>query len=148
MSEQLKLGTRVKITRGPSEGSKGTVVKVLEDGSYRVYLDVEDDTFSFFRSELEVFVQPDVKMIHRRFELEELRARLGLRNDWHEPDEREITVEVRGRSFDNAGFWGIQNEDLAGKNHEELHVVLRQDGEPVAMVNLATLFAFATGYEG
>ena len=32
-----------------------------------------------------------------------LAGELGVRMDWHEPDEQEVTAKVRGVSFDNAG---------------------------------------------
>ena len=56
---------------------------------------------------------------------------LGVRNDWHEPDEQEVTAEVTGTSFDNAGFGS------------EMTLIIKQDGKPVAEVNLATLCAMA-----
>lgn len=97
-----------------------------------------------------------IKRIDTQDELVALAKELGVRRDWHEPDEREVTAEVRGKSFDNAGFWGIRDEAdmLARSGHSgalavEQYVVLYQDGQPVAEVNLATLFAFACGtYRG
>lgn len=96
-----------------------------------------------------------MQRINSRRELVELARELGVRPDWHEPDERELTAEVRGRSFDNAGFWG--DERYGGQRHEELHVVLRRleyddnderrMGEAIACVNLATLLAWATRLE-
>jgi len=70
----------------------------------------------------------------------------NLRDDWHEPDESEVTAEVYGKKFDNAGFWGV-NEHLRGEIKEknmEMWVLLRVDGDPAAEVNLATLFSLAT----
>lgn len=86
-------------------------------------------------------------------ELEELlqvKRELGVREDWHEPDEQAVTATVSGRSFDNAGFWGTElPRDLVEAGGEEMAVTLYsgvEDGEPVpyAIVNLATLFAWAT----
>lgn len=85
------------------------------------------------------------KRINSRSELVELAARLGVRADWHEPDEQDVTAETYGMSFDNAGFWADGRSD--GKRYEEMYVELRKDGEPVAAVNLATLFAWATGFD-
>jgi hypothetical protein len=97
----------------------------------------------------------DIPRINKRDDLVALANELGVRRDWHEPDDRGVTAEVRGASFDNAGFWGIKEEAgfLARHGHRgavavEMYVTLYKDGEPVAEVNLATLFAMATGYEG
>ena len=89
-----------------------------------------------------------MKLIHKRAELVELAKQLGTRPDWHEPDEQDLTAEVHGASFDNAGFWP-EDEHRAYTAPEviEQHVILYQEGQPVAAVNLATLFAWATGYE-
>lgn len=79
--------------------------------------------------------------IHTREEFVKLARTLGVRDDWHEPDEQEVTAEVRGGRFDNAGYWGA--EDI-GTVRSELHVVLSQSGKPVAAVNLADLCAWAS----
>jgi hypothetical protein len=97
----------------------------------------------------------EVQRISTRDELAALARRLRVRPDWHEPDEQGVTAEVRGRSFDNAGYWGIAEEagmlarhGHAGAQAVEQYVVLHQAGLPVAEVSLATLFAFATGFDG
>jgi hypothetical protein len=74
-----------------------------------------------------------VKEIHKRSELVTLAKELRVRNDWHEPDEQEVTAGFTGYEFNNAGFdW-------------EMSVVLMRDGDRIARVNLATLFAWACG---
>lgn len=94
-----------------------------------------------------------MRKITERAELVELAAELGVRPDWHEPNEQDLTAVVFGQSFDNAGFWpksvapGL--EDVA----QEMHVVLYRtewddtgnisSRDPIATVNLATLFAWA-----
>lgn len=82
---------------------------------------------------------PRVPVIINQAQLEALRAELGLRFDWHEPDERGVTVEFSPGEFDNAMITpGI-----------EAGVYVLRDGERVAYINLALLFAFATGgYSG
>ena len=97
----------------------------------------------------------EIRRINSRDNLVALANELGVRRDWHEPDEQGVTAEVRGKSFDNAGFWGIKDEaefltrhGHGGVSAVEMYVTLYKDGEPVAEVDLATLFAFATGYEG
>lgn len=65
---------------------------------------------------------------------------LGMRRDWHEPDEQDVDVEVHGEMFDNAGFWPIDGSLEA----HEIHVIIRQANMPVAAINLATLLAWAS----
>jgi hypothetical protein len=99
-----------------------------------------------------------VERIDTRAQLIALQQRLQLREDWHEPDEREVSAVTQGSRFDNAGFWGAAElaQRMTQRNvapHHALrgmeqYVTIRVDGQPVAEVNLATLFAFACGYEG
>lgn len=84
-----------------------------------------------------------MKRITSRDQLIQLADELGVRPDWHEPDEQGVTTTMHGVSFDNAGFWG---PECLGKSYCEQYITLYAAGEPVAYVNLATLFAFATGY--
>jgi hypothetical protein len=74
-----------------------------------------------------------------------LSGELGVRSDWHEPDEQGVTAEVRGVSFDNAGTWPHDVESGLSRHMVEMHVVLQKDGEDVAAVNLATLCSWASG---
>lgn len=96
-----------------------------------------------------------MKRITTRAQLVELADELGVRPDWHEPDwhepdEQEVNALVFGKSFDNAGFWG---HHLDHNDSEEIYVVLYHMTSmgkiwtPIAAVNLATLFAWATGYD-
>lgn len=81
-----------------------------------------------------------MKEIHERAELLEVASQFQL-GDFHEPDAVNITAEFAGTIFDNAGYWpnpGHFSETT------EMHVILKYKGEPVAAVNLATLFAWAT----
>lgn len=80
--------------------------------------------------------------IHRREQLVGLAKMLGMRRDWHEPDEQDVTAEVRGSSFDNAGHWP-EDPDRGG-DYCEMYVVLKVEDEEVAAVNLATLLAWAS----
>ena len=82
-----------------------------------------------------------MKIIVSQHELMELATELGVRTDWHEPDERDLTARVEGVSFDNAGFWP------AGRYSAEIveqHVILSQNGHDAAAINLATLLAWAS----
>lgn len=84
-------------------------------------------------------------------QLQEVAATLGVRPDWHEPDEQEVTAKVYGQSFDNAGTWPMDlsraGERFAATAPDsealEMYVELYRDGLPIAQVNLATLFAMA-----
>lgn len=91
-----------------------------------------------------------VKRINERRQLVRLAEQLGVSRDWHEPDNQEVTVKVHGHDFDNAGFWG-RNRDGSlhtyGEGRQELWVEVFKDGQPVAEVNLATLFAIAAGMD-
>lgn len=82
------------------------------------------------------------RRLTKRSELIALANAFGMRADWHEPDEQDVTAVVRGQTFDNAGFWPEPE-----KTYEEMHVVIFREGKPMASVNLATLFAWATGLE-
>lgn len=95
-----------------------------------------------------------MREIRTREELVALARELGVRPDWHEPDEQAVTAELRGTpgNFDNA--MGVEWYGHAyGEPRAELHVVLRHldDGDgpgvEIAAVNLANLFAWATGHE-
>lgn len=146
MSTKFTLGNRVKVTGDYAfSDEKGTVVFVSPGGTgIMVCMDDGLRLESFEAHELETFVQPEVKMINTRMQLLNLADTLGTRGDWHGPDNQSVTAKVYGQSFDNAGFWGEDSDD---KEYQEMYVVLSQDGEPVARVNLATLFAWATGYD-
>jgi hypothetical protein len=98
-----------------------------------------------------------MQRITNRRELVELAKKLGVRDDWHEPDEQGITAEVRGLSFDNAGFWPHEAHPGLNDLSQEQYVVLQRqtynhdgelsDPEDLACINLATLCAWATGLE-
>lgn len=96
-----------------------------------------------------------VKRIETRAELVRLAAGLGVSPDWHEPDQQQVHAVILGARLNNAGFWGgqeiafRQSAPELGLNDDslELWAVLLAGGEPVAEVNLAMLFAWATGYE-
>ena len=95
----------------------------------------------------------DIKRINTQDDLVALANELGVRPDWHEPDERGVSALVDGHGFDNAGFWGTGGAtgDFPAAYKEMCVILMVQDTEgvgprPVAEVNLAMLFAWATGY--
>lgn len=69
------------------------------------------------------------------------KAKIG--EDWHEPDEQDITARLFGDSFDNTGSWA-RDQELYYSIIEEHHAVLYYKQYPVIAVNIATLFAWAT----
>lgn len=96
-----------------------------------------------------------MKRIDNRADFVAFARNMGVRPDWHEPDEQDLTARVEGTpfDFDNAGFWPTDPRDHTA----ELHVIFSErdeslDGSPMtgrdlACVNLATLCAWASGYE-
>lgn len=101
-----------------------------------------------------------MKLIQTRDELVQFARDMRVRPDWHEPDEQGLTADVFGRSFDNAGTWPLDRAagPAAGRAYSsdperstEMYVVLYQSDDssgttrtPMAAVNLATLFAWAS----
>jgi len=77
-------------------------------------------------------------------QLVELARALGVRPDWHEPDEQNVTARVEGNSFDNAGFWPTYALPFTAPESIEQHVIISKEGHDVAIVNLATLLAWAS----
>lgn len=103
-----------------------------------------------------------MRNIETRAELRAFAAEYGLRADWHEPDEVDVSVALAaGSHFDNATSDPTADfalmpdgEDENGaprrravptEQHAEHGVFLLVNGEAVAAVNLATLFAMACG---
>ena len=85
-----------------------------------------------------------MKRIRAQHELVELAAELGVRSDWHEPDDRGVTARVESSNFNNAGFWPAENRPFSAPEIIELHVIISRNDEDVAAVNLATLLAWAS----
>ena len=87
-----------------------------------------------------------MKRITSRARFIALAGELGVRMDWHEPDEQEVTAKVWGSSFDNCGTWP-HSETGVDSSVIEMYVMIYKEREPVAVVNLATLCAWASGLE-
>lgn len=84
-------------------------------------------------------------------------AEHGLRMNWHEPDEQDITARVEGTplDFDNAGMWPADQvfDHPRWEKAVELHGIFSERsvengkavrGRDLAAVNLATLCAWAS----
>ena len=94
-----------------------------------------------------------MKDIRTQEELADLADELGLRMDWHEPDEQEISVRFEegygDRGFDNAMGTSIVPEEVdpwqfdADRRWEHC-IVIQKAGEDIAVVNLAQVFHWAT----
>lgn len=93
--------------------------------------------------------------IHTREDLRKFAVKHGLRPDWHEPDEQDVSAKVVGTILDNAfGARGHDKVDVVRSympptsysdawDGHEIRVVLKGEGE-TAIVNLATLLAWAS----
>lgn len=82
----------------------------------------------------------EITIINNKERMQKVAKRLDVRDDWHEPDEEGVTVEVFGNRFDNA--FGCCEPDKNGNG--EYFVMLYRNKLPIAAVNLATLFALAS----
>jgi len=86
--------------------------------------------------------------------LASLRDSLGLRKDWHEPDESEVSVSLVNPSY----RWDLKTKtespmelreipvsqfDNACGGKYEAHLLIRKEGKAVARINLADLLALA-----
>lgn len=90
----------------------------------------------------------DVPQINSVAQLKALAAEHGASEDWHH---QPFTALVTGKDFENAGFHNPFRPRLDPMFQEQgvtLYVGEPENYTPVAVVNLATLFAFACGYEG
>lgn len=87
----------------------------------------------------------EIKHIINQVELELLAAELGVRSDWHEPDEQGLTLDFNGKSFDNAGIWG--HKIAIEPNSLEQYITLKKDDMPIAEINMATLLSWASNHE-
>lgn len=90
--------------------------------------------------------------ISNRRELAAIAKGLGVRPDWHEPDEQKVSVRIEGENFDNAGHWP-ESDVRYGREpgadwRGEFCVVLQKSGQDIAVVNLASLFSMACDPDG
>ena len=90
-----------------------------------------------------------MKRINNAKELNELAKELGVRPDWHEPDEQEVNARIIGSHLDNAmGADPDADDDPDGsvrtRHWGEYNVVITKKGKDVAVVNLAELLAWGS----
>jgi len=83
-----------------------------------------------------------IRHITKQDELQQLALDLGVREDWHEPDEQDLTLEFSGKLFDNSGIWG--HKVAIAPDSLEQYVTIRKKDMPVAEINMATLLAWAS----
>lgn len=82
----------------------------------------------------------DPYLQQRKTALWEFAKAYGLRKDWHEPDEQDITAVVTGYHLDNA--MGEDQGPLAPYYHEfVVHLFVNESYK--LSINLATLLAIA-----
>jgi hypothetical protein len=79
-----------------------------------------------------------------------LRDSLGVRPDWHEPDEAEVSVAVVSPKSEGGGNYNlvqtkIRRFDNAFSDKTEAHIVIYKEGKVAGRVNLAYLFSLACG---
>ncbi|WNN95092.1 hypothetical protein SEA_MAGRITTE_141 [Microbacterium phage Magritte] len=83
-----------------------------------------------------------IKSIGSPEELAKLAKTLGVNDEWHEPDNQGVSARIRGNHLDNA--MGSTMRDIGSDNESgEFNVVISHDDVEVAVVNLATLLAWA-----
>ncbi len=80
------------------------------------------------------------KWIETSMELKELKVTLGVRDDWHEPDEQDVTVEMVDGPLDNA--FGDESEAHLVLTHTDPDYTV--DSEVRYAVNAANLLAWAS----
>lgn len=86
------------------------------------------------------------KWIDTKAALKELKATLGVRDNWHEPDEQDVEATLVDRARDGAPL----KFDNAFCDHTEAHIILthlwaKADGSEVTYaVNAANLLAWAS----
>ncbi|MFD6636740.1 hypothetical protein ACFWDN_13060 [Micromonospora chalcea] len=85
-------------------------------------------------------LKPKPRRITTQDELAKLADELGVRLDWHEPDEKGVTARLEGYNLDNAGSW--PKED--GRPAVEMCVIIKKGEDEVAAVNIATLLGWAS----
>ena len=96
-----------------------------------------------------------MKKINNAKELNELAKELGVRPDWHEPDEQEVNARIIGSHLDNAMGADPDADKKVDVYHRpdgsvrtlhwgEYNVVISQKDKDVAVVNLATLLSWGS----
>lgn len=81
----------------------------------------------------------------KRTELRKFAKKHGLREDWHEPDEQEVSARVVGARLDNACCESISSRAILENFQEFVVIVEREEGVKGQriLINLASLLALA-----
>ena len=88
-----------------------------------------------------------IECIRDAEQLAALADRLGLRRDWHEPDEQEVSARLVGTHLDNAmgpGFIRGKSDTELEDPMTEFYAIIEHDGEQVAAVSICSLLAWAS----
>lgn len=132
------------------EVAREFLMKSLENGD-----NLSDDAVSgaLYGALEHVYDSDDVDQLATRTDLRDFHRKVQLRDDWHEPSERDITATVVGEKFDNS------DTEVENVYHHfgDMAVVLWRTEEdedsttgqtrftkPLAVVNLCDLLAWAT----
>lgn len=75
-------------------------------------------------------------------QLRVLANKLGVNDEWHEPDQVEVGARLAGTHLDNAGFYGPDVPESM-RSSEEFNIVITHRGFDVAVINIATLLGWA-----
>ena len=81
----------------------------------------------------------------KRTELRKFAKKHGLREDWHEPDEQEVSARVVGTHLDNAFGESIGSKGVL-EGFQEIVVIVEREhgvGGQRILINLSTLLAIA-----
>jgi len=99
-----------------------------------------------------VWAKDEIPFIDSAEGLASLADTLGLRSDWHEPDESDVTATLvnptyKGGNLFNLRETKIRHLDNAYTDRTEAYLAIYKDGEVKARINIATLLALASGYD-
>jgi len=90
-------------------------------------------------------VPVNIRHITNQVDLELLAEELGVRSDWHEPDEQGLTLDFNGKSFGNDGVWG--HKVAIAPDSLEQYITIRKNDQPIAELNMATLLSWASNHD-
>lgn len=144
----------MQIDKGALEYIRQTLLEAVNNG------DLNDDVLhdAIVHGINNSYDGTNVHHIQGADDLERFRRTHGIRSDWHEPDEQDITATVIGHNLDNASTHvdDVYDHD---RSYDSFTVVLHEQaideenslvtgpGKPLAYVNLAQLLSWACNFE-